>query len=253
MSSINIKKIILRELKYIPTYINLLGPIQWYKFYKAHISKKMFKFQLKGYKFPIYLRGKTTDTQVFKQVFLEKEYKYKYDFPTNNIIDCGANVGYTTLFFANKFPKAKIIGIEPETSNLKMMEKNCKNYKNITILKGGVWSKTSELTISNKNAHHWSFQVKEVPKGKGEFKGYSLNDIMKKYKLESIDILKMDIEGSEKEIFKNNYEQWLSKTKLGFVEVHERHAKGVTKIVNNRLNQYKYKTKVSGDKLVFYK
>jgi hypothetical protein len=100
---------------------------------------------------------------------------------------------------------------------------------------------------------HWSFRVTEVKKGEGEFKGYSISEIMKKYNLKTIDILKMDIEGSEKPVFEKDYKSWLSKTKFGFLELHERYAKGVTKLVDKRLNEYKFKKSQAGEKIMFYK
>ena len=40
------------------------------------------------------------------------------------IIDCGANIGAATYFFAVEFPEAKVVGVELESSNAELARKN---------------------------------------------------------------------------------------------------------------------------------
>lgn len=249
----NLKKVIYNELRYVPEYISLLGFTQWYRFYKSHFVKRMFKFKLHGYKYPVYLRGESSDIQVFKQVFLEKEYNsgsYGRYANIQFIIDAGANCGYSTIYFANKFPNAKVIAVEPEQSNIKMLQKNLTWYSNTKIIKGGIWDKKTNLMITNCEAAHWSFQVEETKwKTLDSIKSYSLNGLMKKYKQKKIDILKMDIEGAEYVVFKKNYKHWLKNTELIFIEIHERYAKGITELINKRIKEFRFAVKKSGEKL----
>lgn len=72
----------------------------------------------------IYLRKSTTDFFVFSQVFLYKEYHIDLsNFSPNIIIDAGAHVGFTTLFYKEKYPNTKIICVEPESSNFTALKK----------------------------------------------------------------------------------------------------------------------------------
>ena len=67
---------------------------------------------MKGYKHPIFIRSNSTDISNFHEIF-------NIEFPLPNnlnpkfIIDAGANVGYASIFFLNKYPKASVIAVEP--------------------------------------------------------------------------------------------------------------------------------------------
>jgi FkbM family methyltransferase len=240
------------EVRWIPKYLSVLGVKQY--FLLKFSSKKISKITLKNYKNPLFIRNKTSDFDVFKQIFIKEEYNYKYNFFPKYILDAGSNCGFSIVYFANRFPGVNIIGVEPESSNFEMIKKNTINYPNIHLVFGGVWDKNSDLCITNlEKDRHWSFRVDEVKKGKGDFKGYSIQELMKMFKFEEIDIFKMDIEGSEKKVFEKNYKFWLPKVKLGFLELHEKYAPGVEKVVINRLKEYKFKKSSLGENLVFYK
>ncbi|WP_408008756.1 hypothetical protein ACJROX_29700 [Pseudalkalibacillus sp. A8] len=63
----------------------------------------------------LYFRGDSTDYDTFKYVFYEKEYRLStLTFKPEWIIDGGANVGYTSVYFAEQFPDAKIVAVESE-------------------------------------------------------------------------------------------------------------------------------------------
>ena len=76
---------------------------------------------------------------------------------------------------------------------------------------------------------------------------------MKKSWKEKIDVLKIDIEWSEKEVFENNSKKWLSSTSIIFLELHERYKKWVTKSILNIAKQYGYNKSISWENVVFKK
>ncbi|WP_299550354.1 FkbM family methyltransferase [Seonamhaeicola sp.] len=241
------------KVKLIPKWIRSLGVIQLVKLhanFKTNNGENI-RLKVKGYDNPIYLRPNTTDLRIFRQLFIEEEYNVDIPFKVKTIVDAGANCGYSLVYFANKFKGAKIIAIEPESSNIEMIKMNISNYRNIEVIQGGLWDKSCSLMIVNKNAGKWAFKVSETTEDKAEFMGISLEDIMSTYKLESIDLLKMDIEGSEKAVFLNHYENWLPKTRFGLLEIHESYEKGITSLVYDRLNKYNFEISQSGENLVF--
>src|ERR1051326_8504661 len=65
----------------------------------------------------LYLRTGTSDLPVFRQIFIDEEYNFQIPFQPSVIFDLGANVGFASIYFANKFPNARIIAVEPEISN----------------------------------------------------------------------------------------------------------------------------------------
>ncbi len=83
-------------------------------------------------------------------------------------------------------------------------------------------------------------------------KAISINDLITEYNIETIDILKIDIEGSEKELFEKNFDYWLSKTKLLIIEIHDGMRKGSSKAVFNALNDFEYVMELKGENHIFW-
>ena len=250
------KKLISRlsQIKWIPKWIGLIGVFQYFKLIVQLKSDKQFlKLKLKGYQNDVYLRPKTSDFKIFKQIFIAEEYNVIYPKQVNIIIDAGSNCGYSIVYFKNKFKKAKLIAVEPDTSNIEMIKKNTSGLTDVFVVKGGIWNINTDLKIVNKEAGKWAFRVVETLDNTSEFKGYSLDAIMLEHDIKTIDILKMDIEGSEKKIFEQNYQYWLSKTTFGFLELHEDYAPGVTDLVHSRLDEFNFKVSNSGENVVFSK
>ncbi len=189
---------------------------------KLMFGKGEAQLRIKNIQHPITLRPNTSDVPLLYHIFVEEEYNIKPKKEPLFIIDAGANVGFTAVYFANKFPKARIIAIEPEESNFKLLQKNTEAYPNVRCIKAGLWNSDTKLRITNleKNSK-WGFQVEETTEdGPATCDAVSINLLMKEEGKEEIDIAKIDIEGAEKELFAKNY-QWLSKTNLMVIEFHD--------------------------------
>ena len=63
------------------------------------------------------------------------------------IIDAGANVGLSAVFYANRFPNARIIAIEPEPSNYEMLKRNVVPYSNVTPVQAALWKENGPLRL----------------------------------------------------------------------------------------------------------
>ncbi len=222
--------------------------------FKRYIRKNnSFKILLPKYKAPIFLRNNTSDIGVFYQMFLSKSYNIGIDNSPKVIIDCGANIGLSTVFFKNKFPDAQIIAIEPEKSNFDMLKKNTKFYTNIHCLHNGIWNKSTNLSIEDDNLGHWGFTVTEVDfENENTISAISINDIMIEFNIKQIDILKIDIEGSEKELFEKDFENWLSITKVLIIELHDGLKKGASKSFFKAITKYDFRMIRKDENLIFY-
>ena len=187
------------------------------------LRKEKIQLRLKNIKHPIILRPGTSDVPLLYHIFVEKEYSIKPQKEPSFIIDAGANVGFTAVYFANRFPKARIIAIEPEESNFKLLRRNTEAYPNVRCIKAGVWNSNTLLRITNlEKDSKWGFQVEETTtNGPNTCQAISMNSILAEEKKKAIDIAKIDIEGAEKEVFAKNT-QWLSKTNLIVIEFHDR-------------------------------
>ena len=214
-------------------------------------GKGIVKFTDKRFKHPIYLRKGNSDIKVFEQIFIYSEYKIMIDFEPKVIFDCGANIGLSAVYYKNTYPDSKIICVEPELGNYNLLLENTKNYDQITCYNAGVWTRSTNLYIEDNGYGDWGFMVREVDDNiSGSIKGLSLEDLMKENNIDIIDILKIDIEGSEKEIFETNYDYWLSKTRLLIIELHDQMKPGCAKSFFEALSKYDFSLKLSGENLI---
>jgi FkbM family methyltransferase len=205
------------------------------------------EINLDGLIAPLYARVGTgaTDLKVFKEIFVQREYLLDYTLKSDLIIDAGANVGYASVFFANRFPESTIYAIEPERENFKLLKINTNKYLNIIPLEAGLWHRNATLYIEDKHkSRPWNYVVKEV---QGDYydndtiKSVTILDILTMSDSETIGMLKIDIEGSEYELFSEGYDKWLGKVKYIIIEFHESKRPGGLKAFIDAIDQYGFK------------
>ncbi|KFO68032.1 hypothetical protein ER57_06875 [Smithella sp. SCADC] len=233
----------------LPKYINKLGLIDGFKLYSAVKKQKEACLQLSALKHKVWFRGIYSDYAIFEQIFIEQQYRLTLDINATTIFDLGANVGYASVFFAHKYPSAKIFALEPETNNHAVAQKNTANYPNITLVKGAVWNSSEYINLLDKGFGEAAYMV-EKGSGNNVVRGYTIDEIRKLMNITTIDILKIDIEGAEKEIFETNFENWITNTKVIIVETHDRYKKGTSKAIFNTIGKYDFSLELSGENLV---
>lgn len=242
------------HLKKIYLFLKLFGLSGFLLLVKKYWFKNQnISFSSSNYSQPILIRNNTTDFSTFIQVFINNEYSIAYDFEPKVIIDCGANVGYAAVYFKTKFPNVKIISIEPDDSNFEFLQKNTKNYTDIICLKGAIWNKETKLELKDMGLGKSALMVEEsLDSTQNTMKTYTIDHLMKQFQLDQIDIIKIDIEGSEKELFESNFEHWLPKTKVIVIELHDRMRKGCSKSFFKALSNYDFTLDFSGENIVIY-
>jgi len=183
-----------------------------------------------GISLPLRLRLRTSDTSTFKQVFLDQEYAIELPCSPVNIIDAGANIGLTSIFFSARYPEARILAIEPEQSNFALLERNTRPYPNVIPLRAALWKEDTTIDLVDPGLGHWAFQTHDRGRD-GEARphdavpGVTVTTLMKDHAMDTMDILKMDIEGSEKEVFEEPG-AWVDKVGVLMVELHDRFRPG---------------------------
>lgn len=236
-------------------FIYRFGILQGVKLFAQAEIAKTSSLKIPEIRNPIFLRNHTSDFPTFCQIFLENSYE---GIKSNNpkfIIDGGANIGLFAIQMKNKYPQSTIICIEPDLTNFLALKKNIQHYDNIFAENTGIWNKDTKLKVYDKyNCGEWGFVVEEDNEA-GEIDAVSIDSIMKKYDIDKIDILKLDIETSEKQLFTENYENWLPKTNLIAIELHDYLEPGCSKPFFEAINKTftKYKLILSGENLIIEK
>lgn len=222
----------------------------------ARLTNGIVKLDLKSLRHPFYIRGKTTDDTVVEQIFADGEYPVLKGLKPRRIIDAGANCGAASAYFAAIYPTAEIVAIEPEESNFRLLHKNLSALRAVRLLKGALWCSDSQLMVSNAGSPKYAFEIKPlsinvdatfVP---AKTVAYTIPEIMKQQKWDRVDLLKLDIEGSELALFERNFETWLGKVDTIFIELHEENAPGCGKAFFSALSALDYQVDICGEHLV---
>lgn len=209
------------------------------------------KIKVPGIKSQISLRKNTSDLPTFVQVFITQEYKRNFNNP-KVIFDCGANIGLFSVYIKNKYPESTIIAVEPDPENFIQLQKNIQDYNSVFCENKGIWNKDTKLKVYDKfNSGKWGMVVEEDLES-GNIQAISINSLMKKHNLKHIDLLKIDIETSEKQLFSDNYGEWLPLVKTIFIELHDSMEKGCSKSFFKAINESfeNYKLTIRGENII---
>ena len=214
-------------------------------------TNKTDQLRIRGIKYPVTLSNFECDVTTLFQIFFAREYSIKMTTRADVILDCGANIGLSAVWYANTYPNAKIIAIEPDANNFVFLKKNTEAYPNVTCLNKAVWPYETSMSIVDKGTGNWSLQtIESKTKTGNDIDAVSISTLMDQFQINFIDILKIDIEGAEKELFSKNYEPWLSKTGIVAIELHDNIDKTISEVFYNAISQRKYKGYYNGENLI---
>lgn len=176
----------------------------------------------------------SSDMLVFNQIFLRNEYKSvvtllkQRKIKKTIIVDAGANIGLALLYFFQHMGNDILtyVAIEPDPGNVSLLRENIER-NHITqayIEQAGVFNENCYLRVTSqfRDKKEWSFQV-EKSFDQTSIRGVQLKDIFAGYRMAEVDLLKMDIEGSEMLLFEDaNYaSEWLKPVRTLAVEIHD--------------------------------
>jgi len=168
------------------------------------------------------IRRDLADVITFEQILIWREYEIPFLQPVTTILDCGANIGCSVIYFAERFPNAEILAVEPEEANFELLSKNTAAWDGVTLLRAAVWRQSMRVSLVNPGAISNSFIFSEsVGCPSGEVDGYDIPSLMSRQGWDHIDIVKLDIEGAEYVLFSGDYKQWLDRTSVLIMEIHD--------------------------------
>lgn len=175
----------------------------------------------------MFLRAGMTDLYTFEEIFLDQIYRAELPRPPAVIVDAGANVGYACLWFRRRYPHARLIAVEPDRDNLALMHRNLAGLDKVTVVEAALWPRPARLCFRDPHAGKDAMQVTdEIPVESGRpcdngITAITVDDICRRFGLERIDLLKIDIEGAEKDLFSGDT-AWLAQVSAIVIELHER-------------------------------
>lgn len=212
--------------------------------------------QLDGLKNPFIFRPIAADIGIIRSIFGEEEYALPpiKNFQPKLILDCGGNIGCAAVYFANKYPAAQIYSVEPEKNNFRLLEYNTFLYKNVHPINSALWDKSAFVGVEKEDdLNELAFTVFETTAENPEaLRTITVAKLLAASGFEEIDILKIDIEGAEKEVFAApDVDEWLPKVKVLVIELHDRMKRGCSYEFFKAVSKYKWFFAFRGENLIF--
>jgi len=132
------------------------------------------------------------------------------------ILDLGANIGISALYFSLIFPKATIVLVEISQRNMTLAKENTLG-RHCVYLYGAISNKKTRANLIDLGLGPDAFRVELS--SKGSLETFTVAEILKDFKSYPY-LIKIDIEGSESMLFESHTE-WIDKFPLIIIELHD--------------------------------
>ncbi len=236
-------------LRFLWLHIGALGVTRGIRIWiQTVLFKQTFEYQIlvPGLKNPITLRAGNSDLEVFKKIFIDEEYAVPFTSPTHSILDLGANTGMATLYFHRAFPNAQIVTVEPDPANFELLTRNLNGIPTVKPIRAAVWTHDGEIQLVDPGIGAWGLQVSENATSSApsvSVPAISLPSLLREFPSGHLDLLKIDIEGAEKEILENA-DSWIPAVNAIVIELHDRYKPGCGRTFYNATNHLQNETHV---------
>jgi FkbM family methyltransferase len=184
----------------------------------------------------IRVRRHNSDMAVVRQIFGAREYdlmrfgqypriRAAYDAMISEgitpiIVDAGAYIGLSSIFFAAAFPEATVLAIEPDSENVGLCRINTSSRANIRVVQAALGGQSGSATfVSTADPQSWAFQI--VRSEDGSVPLATISDLLSEQGPNAgLFLVKIDIEGFERDVFGNS-EPWIDQSAVTFIEIHD--------------------------------
>ncbi|MEP6700783.1 MAG: FkbM family methyltransferase [Bacteroidota bacterium] len=182
-----------------------------------------YNFQFNGKYRTVFLRTHSGDIAIFYEVFWNKVYELPAEIykDAKTIVDLGANIGLATLYFRQVNEHARIFALEPEPGNFELLTGNLRTdiiNQHVIAICAAIDSEDGEASVQLGEMSYNSM-ISRNSNRKPSVRTISMQTLLEEFSIERIDILKIDIEGSEKRLFEGET-TWLERVNYILIEFH---------------------------------
>ena len=228
---------------------------------KPKLAGRRVTVKLPGTDVPLTIRLRSSDVNVFYEIFGNQEYEWSFKSAPKVIVDVGGYTGMSAAFFASKYPEATIIAIEPDAENFELLKLNTASFPNVHAMRAAVWRESGTISLKDPGLGSWGLQVADQggraaagtaddpAPAEGLVRAVTIDEVIKEYDLERIDLLKVDVEGSEKEIF-GDASAWISMVDTICIELHDRFKSGCSRSFFGAVDEFPIEMRRNEDVLV---
>ncbi len=178
---------------------------------------------------PIYYRTDTDDLEIVSNILVREEVGCVGEEVRDPklIVDCGAYAGYSALYFLTRYKNARVIALEPDQRNLDLCRLNLEPYSSrVTLINAAIWPEPAQLVLRENEfvgiEREWATMVGLPRKGEpAQIVGIDLATVLANSGFGEIDLLKLNVNGVEDEVFAANA-TWLPKVRNMVVRLMEK-------------------------------
>src|SRR6266446_7227067 len=159
----------------------------------------------------VFYRSGTADPFVLYQVLLWSGKKAEYYVPPalrpKIILDIGSNIGASIIYFHRQFPDASIFGFEPHPDTFRILQENVAHLRGVTIFNYGLGATRQRIAVSADKVNFGAFSTGGLFKDRGhpaatvECEVRRLDDVLREIGIAQVDLIKIDCEGAEADVF----------------------------------------------------
>jgi len=191
---------------------------------------QQIRLRVKPDRYNIFIRTGSPDVQVALSCFEGEFDELLSAVPKPRhplIIDAGGYIGTAAIVFAEAYPDATVVSIEPSKENFELLKRNVAHYKNIVPVNKALAPEPGKLTLKDRGTGQWGFTTVSKPDDNAastaseEVECTTLAQLMQEFGADGIGILKLDIEGGEHALLSRNTD-WIDRTDVICIELHDR-------------------------------
>jgi FkbM family methyltransferase len=188
--------------------------------WRALKSDRPSSVRFRNLQYPILVRPETMDADIIISNIVREEYgQFEPSSEPLWMIDAGAYIGDTASFFLSRFPKLRVVALEPSPPSYEAATSNLRPYmERVTLLRKGLWGSNKTLNLRGTWA---GATIEEIGE---QIECVTIPSIIEEFDIPRVNILKMDVEGAETDVFSASDLNWLKKVDLLLVEIHNEEA-----------------------------
>lgn len=190
-----VKPIIIDPLKHIYKIITNKRYFEYNWLNSKYKNKKRYQqLAVKVKDWSLVVPDNTSFLFSYKELLLDEIYKFKSDKVNPKILDIGANIGLSILFFKELYPEAEIVAFEADPKIYNYLKDNVQSngYQDVKLINKAVWYENTTLSFVSDGAD--GGQISSNADNSVEVQTVDIAELLKE---NQFDFIKLDIEGAE--------------------------------------------------------
>lgn len=212
---------------------------------KSQRSNRLARFHVAGAG-DLFVRPGTSDMAILDEVFFSKYLSRDKAFKT--VLDCGANIGCTVRYWKMLDPQCTVVAVEPDPENFSLLCRNTEHLRDVHVIQAGIWPTSGSLHLDKEGAGHSA--IRTMQDSSGTTQAVTIPEILQRFGLQKLDLLKIDIEGSELELFSQGDLSWIGQVDTIAIELHDHWRPGCGDAFLKAIAPYRWTYSIVGYTLV---